>query len=81
MNEMMRFQGMNPKVLAGWQECMKDRQMGHAIGNAMSVNVLQRVLCRALAAGGLIHKMQDPWDDKHYTPWEDRKLTDIAGHT
>ena len=81
MHEMMRFQGMNPKVLAGWQECMKDRQMGHAIGNAMSVNVLQRVLCRALAAGGLIHKMQDPWDDKHYTPWEDRKLTDIAGHT
>ena len=81
MNEMMRFQGMNPQVLAGWQECMTERQMGHAIGNAMSVNVLQRVLLRALAASGLVGNIQDPWDNKDYTPWQDRKLTDVVGHT
>lgn len=79
IHEMMRFQGMNPKVLEGWQDCMTARQMGHAIGNAMSVNVLQRVLLRALWSVGLIGKMPDPWDNKKYVPWDDRTLTDGAG--
>ena len=69
LTEMMRFQGMLPTVLTGWGDCMSERQMGHALGNAMSVNVLQRVLARALKASGLASVVRDPWRDPLYNPW------------
>ena len=68
LTEMMRFQGMLPKRLAVWGACMTERQMGHALGNAMSVNVLQRVLVRALKASGLA-VVRDPWRDPLCNPW------------
>ncbi len=41
---------------------LSKQQVGHMLGNAMSVNVLGRILPRALHAAGLIEKLpRDPW--------------------
>jgi hypothetical protein len=46
--------------------------VAHAIGNAMSINVLYRVLSRALLAAGLIkEKPKDIW--KHLTSGQVRR--------
>ena len=83
VDEMMKFQGMSPSRLAGWEAVMKERQMGHAIGNAMSVNVLQRVLVRALLSSGLVPagSVTDPWEDPKYTPWSAANCSPLPRHS
>mmetsp|Transcript_56204 Transcript_56204/g.174295 ORF Transcript_56204/g.174295 Transcript_56204/m.174295 type:complete len:372 (-) Transcript_56204:113-1228(-) len=49
-DEMLRLQGMNP---ATFKKAVSDTQLGKQIGNAMSVNVLERLFVRALPAAGL----------------------------
>lgn len=50
--EMLRLQGMSPDLNAAG---ISVRQMGCMIGNAMSVNVLERLLVRLLPAVGLLN--------------------------
>merc|ERR1712079_149102 len=58
--EMMRLQGIEPE---NFKVVVSDTQLGKQIGNSMSVNVLERVLLRALPAGGLVGHgaMLDRW--------------------
>ena len=48
--EMMRLQGMNP---ARFKVAVSAAQLGRQLGNAMSVNVLERLLALVLPAAGL----------------------------
>lgn len=59
--EMMRLQGMNDK---GFVKQVSDLSLGKQIGNAMSVNVLERILVRLLPAAGLYPaaRLHDRWD-------------------
>jgi len=59
-NEMMRLQGMRPNK---FQKAVSERQLGIQIGNAMSVNVLERLFVRALPAAGLVshNTLIDHW--------------------
>merc|ERR1719150_1636636 len=50
-DEMMRLQGMRPDK---FKKTVSERQLGIQIGNAMSVNVLERLFVRALPAAGLV---------------------------
>jgi DNA (cytosine-5)-methyltransferase 1 len=60
LTEMLRLQGISPKIR---REGISDRQVGLMVGNAMSVNVLERILVRLLPAVGLIarSRLQDKW--------------------
>jgi DNA (cytosine-5)-methyltransferase 1 len=53
--EMFRLQGMNPSKFVS---VVSDQDLGQQIGNAMSVNVIERILVRALIAAGLAPKEQ-----------------------
>merc|ERR1719331_1306626 len=61
-DEMMRLQGMRPD---NFRIAVSDRQLGIQIGNAMSVNVLERLFVRALPAAGLVahNTLIDHWED------------------
>ena len=53
ISEMLRLQGINPaKFKVDVSECI----LGQQIGNAMSVNVIERILNRSLQAAGLTRK-------------------------
>merc|ERR1719221_461590 len=58
--EMMRLQGVKKE---GFVQVVTDMQLGAQIGNAMSVNVLERLLVRVLPAAGLVpaSQLQDSW--------------------
>lgn len=58
--EMMRLQGMNPKKFL---IAVTNNQLGKQLGNTMSVNVLERILVRALPAARLVPegKLVDRW--------------------
>ena len=50
LEEMFRLQGMNPHHFS---KVVTSSQLGMQIGNAMSVNVSERVILRALTAANL----------------------------
>mmetsp|Transcript_54869 Transcript_54869/g.172149 ORF Transcript_54869/g.172149 Transcript_54869/m.172149 type:complete len:326 (+) Transcript_54869:2-979(+) len=58
--EMMRLQGMCPET---FKKAVSERQLGTQIGNAMSVNVLERIFVRLLPACGLARHgaLTDRW--------------------
>jgi len=58
--EMMRMQGMHPE---SFKVAVSSAQLGKQIGNAMSVNVLERLLVRMLPAAGLARhgSLVDRW--------------------
>merc|ERR1719331_836869 len=60
-DEMMRLQGMRPER---FKKAVSDRQLGIQIGNAMSVNILERLFVRALPAAGLVahNTLIDHWE-------------------
>jgi len=60
--EMMRLQGMDPTK---FKVVVSDAKLGHQLGNTMSVNVLERLFCRALPAAGLVrpNSLCDRWAD------------------
>ena len=43
--------------------------MGAVLGSAMSVNVLERLLPKALKAAGLIHDFEDKWAVEGHNPF------------
>lgn len=59
--EMFRLQGMDPTM---FKVAVTETQLGQQIGNAMSVNVFERVLRQALIAAGLAKKedLRDRWE-------------------
>lgn len=63
LNEMLRLQGMEKC----FKQVVTDRQLGAQIGNAMSQNVLERILIQLLPAAGLIDRhapLIDRWAKK-----------------
>ncbi|MDP7647377.1 MAG: DNA (cytosine-5-)-methyltransferase, partial [Candidatus Woesearchaeota archaeon] len=58
--EMLRLQGMNPGKFVS---VVSDQVLGQQIGNAMSVNVIERILKRALEAANLVDpgSLEDHW--------------------
>ncbi|MCP4242477.1 MAG: DNA cytosine methyltransferase [bacterium] len=65
MEEMMQLQGVAPARVDWAKIGTSKTKAGHIIGNAMSVNVLERVLPRALFAAGLLSRPPaDRWSSK-----------------
>ena len=56
--EKCRLQGMNPDELT---QVVTDVQWKMQLGNAMSVNVVERILSRLLPAAGLTDALDDRW--------------------
>ena len=69
ITEMMKLQGIRPLAVEGWSAYLSDSAMGAALGNAMSVNVLERLVPRALKAAGLIHDFEDKWAVEGHAPF------------
>ena len=60
LRERCRLQGMNPEKLKQ-PRGVSDRQWHLQLGNAMSVNVVERLLARLLPAAGLTGELRDRW--------------------
>jgi len=60
VNEMLRCQGM----ARTFKQVVTDRQLGAQIGNAMSQNIIERLLIKLLPAAGLV-----PQDQPLYDRW------------
>jgi DNA (cytosine-5)-methyltransferase 1 len=56
LTEMLRLQGINP---ATFKKAVSDKALGQQIGNAMSVNVIERILIRVLRAANLTTAKHD----------------------
>ena len=59
-SEMLRAQGISPTCMEK-AKYLPSRALMKAIGNAMSANVLERMLTRVLYATGLSEKREDKW--------------------
>merc|ERR1719356_2074307 len=58
--EMFRLQGMD---MTKFNQVVSDGELGKQIGNAMSVNILERLFVRLLPAAGLVKgKLTDRWE-------------------
>ena len=58
--ERFRLQGIPLRVLQ-YKQGISDRQLGMMVGNALSLNVLERLLVRILRACGLRKPVKDRW--------------------
>ena len=61
LRERLRLQGL-PQAYLRHRQGISDRQLGMMIGNAMSGNILERLLARILPACGLAPEGLDPWE-------------------
>ena len=62
LQEMLRLQGLPPRHILRHQGDVTNRQLGGMIGNAISVNVLERIVGRVLPACGLVRgALSDRW--------------------
>eukprot|EP00440_Ansanella_granifera_P073881 gb/GFBE01080165.1/.p1 GENE.gb/GFBE01080165.1/~~gb/GFBE01080165.1/.p1 ORF type:complete len:382 (+),score=85.77 gb/GFBE01080165.1/:1-1146(+) len=64
LNEMLRCQGMQPGC---FKQVVSDRAIGMQIGNAMSQNVIERILINLLPVAGLVQqdvRLVDRWANK-----------------
>ena len=61
LEEMMRLHGMDPSE---FKVVVPNAQLGIQLGNAMSVNVVERILMRVLPAAGLVKRgsLVDRWE-------------------
>ena len=68
--EMCRLQGLNPSDVPWVQGGMARTTFNGALGNAMSANVLERLLPRVLQAAGIIETTDwtDKWSQEGYNP-------------
>lgn len=66
LNDQLRLQGMDPNFVNLKKPMSVSRlQMGAMVGNAMSQNVVERIMVRLLPASGLVKEpIQDPWETK-----------------
>ncbi len=44
ITELMRLQGADEAMLAGWEDVISPQQMGHIVGNAMTVPILAGII-------------------------------------
>lgn len=68
LDDIMRLQGFNPKDLAA--SSLQKTALGAALGNAMSVNILERLLPRVCYSAGLVASLngKDKWTNPDYNP-------------
>ena len=61
--ELFKFQGLRSAELGDWQSAgISDGNMGHMLGNAVSLNVVERIMSRALFSAGLVRRrLPDRW--------------------
>ena len=62
VHEMCRLQAIPPRRFDFQQAGVSQREFLHAVGNAMSANVLARLFDRALYAAGLAQCLREPHD-------------------
>jgi len=55
--EMFRLQGIRPHLYAGWERCCSVQRMGHMLGNAVSLNIAEKLVGRALFSAGLVSEV------------------------
>lgn len=65
--EIGRLQGFPIKTIKALQLAAPDADLGGAFGDAMSLNILLRLLPRVLYAAGLVRSVVDMWGDVHQT--------------
>jgi len=64
--ELMKLQGMKPESVGEYTKYPRT-EINAAVGNAMSVNVLERLLPRvAFASGAMAGEIPDKWLDKAF---------------
>jgi len=63
LGEMLSLQGI-PAGRIQRPPNVSEKALAAMVGNAFSVNVMERVLSRALVAAGLLKKCKDPWGSK-----------------
>ncbi len=66
LGELAKLQGMDLRRFGDYESVgINGRCIGHAIGNAMSVSVLERILIRLVWAAGLVDCMpRDLWEER-----------------
>jgi site-specific DNA-cytosine methylase len=62
VHEMCRLQAIPPRRFDFEQAGVSQKDFLHAVGNAMSANVLARLFDRVLHAAGLTHSLREPQD-------------------
>ena len=60
IRERMRLMGLDPKRL---KLAVTDNRFAAQLGNSMALNVLEKLLCRALPSVGLTGSLLDRWKD------------------
>ena len=68
--ESLRFQGLTIRKREWEKHGLSGAMVGKAAGNAMSANILMRVLPRLLHAAGLCGTVSDPWERAGYNPFK-----------
>lgn len=78
--EMMRLQAMMTPT-EGFKVVVPDVQLGRQIGNAMSVNVLERIFVRLLPAAGFAApgSLRDKWEEADVSSSSTRKRASSSG--
>ena len=62
-SDMLNLQGMPARLD---YSAVSDNAIRSMCGNAFSMNVVERILCRALYCTGLVeHRLSDRWDGDH----------------
>ena len=61
LHELMLLQGFNPDAINYKEAGVGRSQVGRMVGNAMSLNVMERLLASALRAVGLPAPVADKW--------------------
>ena len=69
VKESLRLQGIRLKKSTVLKAKFTKTQLGAAAGNAMSQNVLERLLCRVLRQSGLYPGAEDPWEVRSHNPF------------
>ena len=61
--ELFKVQGLHSAAFGDWQSAgISDANMGHMLGNAVSLNVVERIMSRALFSAGLVRRrLPDRW--------------------
>ena len=67
--ECLRFQGFKMTRKTWEKHGLTACEMGEAAGNAMSVNVVQRILVNLLRATDLCRDVEDPWVNQNHNPF------------
>lgn len=70
VKESLRLQGIRLLRISVKKAKLTQSQVGAAAGNAMSQNVLERLLPRVLKRAGLLDRVNDPWENRAHNPFQ-----------